>query len=273
LARITCKKANDMNMTNIVDWERGAPQWSAVLSAFHCSDSARGENSTLWPIYGPIVQAAAENRPYIVGQIGQSLDGRIATVTNQSHYINGGAARAHLHRLRALVDAVVVGVGTVIADDPQLTVRDTEGNHPARVIIDPQGRAPNDAKCFHDNGPRRIVIQSKPHVRPPGVECLQVKPDADGLVPQSIVVALAELGLSRILIEGGAFTLSRFLSEGCLDRLHILTGPIIIGSGKMGIQLPEISTLESAMRPRTNTFALPGEDILFDCEFDTLQST
>lgn len=258
-----------MNLTNIVDWERGAPQWSAVLSASHCNEPALGEKSTLWPIYGPIVHAAAENRPYIVGQIGQSLDGRIATVTNQSHYINGSAARAHLHRLRALVDAVVVGVGTVIADDPQLTVRDTEGNDPARVVIDPNGRAPGDAKCFHDDGARRIAIQSEPHVRPPGVECVQIKPGADGLSPQSILAALAELGLSRILIEGGAFTLSQFLSEECLDRLHILTGPIIIGSGKMGLQLPEISTLESAIRPRTNTIVLPGGDVLFDCDFDT----
>jgi len=261
-----------MNLTNIVDWERGALQWSAVLSASRSRDLSLGEESALWPIYGPIVQSALENRPYIVGQIGQSLDGRIATVTNQSHYINGIAARTHLHRLRALVDGVVVGVGTILADDPLLTVRNTEGDHPARIIIDPRGRVPDDAKCFEDDGVRRIVIQSEPHHRPVGVECVQVALSADGLPPQSVISALADMGLSRLLIEGGAFTLSRFVANGCLNRLHILTGPMIIGSGKMGLQLPEISALESALRPKTNTFMLPGGDVLFDCEFENPKS-
>jgi diaminohydroxyphosphoribosylaminopyrimidine deaminase/5-amino-6-(5-phosphoribosylamino)uracil reductase len=261
-----------MNLTNIVDWEHGAPQWSAVLSAYHCRDPALGEESALWPIYGPIVQSALENRPFIVGQIGQSLDGRIATVTNQSHYINGIAARSHLHRLRALVDGVVVGVGTVIADDPLLTVRNAEGDHPARIIIDPHGRVPNTAKCFADDGVRRIVIQSENHDRPAGVECVQVALSSDGFQPQNIISALADSGLSRLLIEGGAFTLSRFIAGEHLNRLHILSGPMIIGSGKMGIQLPEIPTLESALRPNTNTFILPEGDVLFDCEFQNHQS-
>ena len=262
-----------MEMINIVDWERGSPQWSAVVSASHSCDLALGEGSTLWPIYGPIIQGAAENHPFIVGQIGQSLDGRIATVTNQSHYINSEAARVHLHRLRALADVVVVGVGTVLADDPQLTVRHTEGRHPARVIIDPQGRAPTDAKCFRDDGVRRIVIQSESHIRPGGVECVRVPAGSDGLPPSGIVAALSELGLRRILVEGGAVTLSRFLAAGCLTRLHILTAPMIIGSGKMGIQLPEIATLDAAIRPCTRAHLLPGGDILFDCDIGALPST
>jgi len=256
-----------MELTNIVDWEHGAPQWSAVVSASHSCDVALGEKSVLWPIYGPIVHSVAENRPYIVGQIGQSLDGRIATVTNQSHYINGKAARVHLHRLRALLDAVVVGVGTVIADDPELTVRHTEGRHPARVVIDPHGRAPGNAKCFRDDGVRRIVVQSGSHSRPAGVECVQMDGTDDDLSPAGIVEALSAQGLSRLLIEGGAVTLSRFLAAGCLNRLHVLTAPMIIGSGKMGLQLPEISSLDAALRPRTNTFAFPDGDVLFDCEF------
>ncbi len=256
-----------MKVTDIVDWEHRAPQWSAVLSAAHNCDAALGEQSALWPIYAPLVRRIADNRPHIVGQLGQSLDGRIATVTNHSHYINGKAARVHLHRLRALSDAVIVGVGTVIADDPELTVRHTEGPHPARVVIDPHGRAPNNAKCFRDDGVRRLVVQSSSHARPSGVECVQVDAAADGLSPTGIIAALSAVGLSRLLIEGGAATLSRFLAEGCLNRLHVLTAPMIIGSGKMGLQLPEISSLEAALRPRTSTFVFPGGDVLFDCDF------
>ncbi len=84
----------------------------------------------------------------IVGQIGQSIDGRIATATGHSKYINGPAGLDHLHRLRSLVDAVVIGVGTAIADDPQLTVRRVAGPHPVRVVIDPNGRLPASARVF-----------------------------------------------------------------------------------------------------------------------------
>ena len=84
----------------------------------------------------------------VVGQCGQSIDARIATASGHSHYINGAEGLAHLHRLRALVDAVVVGVGTALADDPQLTVRRVAGPNPARVVIDPNGRlAPTRASA------------------------------------------------------------------------------------------------------------------------------
>ena len=88
----------------------------------------------------------------VVGQFGQSIDARIATASGHSHYINGADGLAHLHRLRALVDAVVVGVGTALADDPQLTVRRVAGPNPARVVIDPNGRLPPTARLLADDG-------------------------------------------------------------------------------------------------------------------------
>ena len=94
----------------------------------------------------------------VVGQCGQSIDARIATPTGHSHYINGEAGLAHLHRLRALVDAVVVGVGTAIKDDPQLTVRRVAGPSPARVVVDPSGRLPPSARVLAADGIRRLVI-------------------------------------------------------------------------------------------------------------------
>src|ERR1044071_4782095 len=85
-------------------------------------------------------EAGTTDRPFVIAQLGQSLDGRIATLSGDSKYINSASALDHLHRLRAQVDAVVVGVGTVVADDPQLTVRRVAGRSPARVVIDPRGR-------------------------------------------------------------------------------------------------------------------------------------
>ena len=143
------------------------------------------------------------------------------------------AGLAHLHRLRALVDAVVIGVGTAIADDPQLTVRRVEGPSPARVIIDPNGRLPSTARVLAADGIRRLVIAKAgtPAKLPAGVEIVPLPADQGRLAPAAIIAALADRGFRRILIEGGADTVSRFLAARCLDRLHVLVAPIILGAG------------------------------------------
>ena len=108
-------------------------------------------------VFGPLRKGAVDDL-VVVGQIGQSLDGRIATASGHSKYINGPAGIEHLHRLRALVDIIVVGVGTAIADDPQLTVRQVSGPQPVRAVIDPNGRLGSDARLFADDGVRRLLI-------------------------------------------------------------------------------------------------------------------
>jgi len=203
----------------------------------------------------------------IVGQIGQSLDGRIATESGHSKYINGPAGLVHLHRLRALVDAVVIGVGTAIADDPQLTVRRVAGPQPARVVIDPKGRLGAEARVFADNGVRRLLItgQGTRCTPPSGVEIVAL-PAADGqLAPSAILAALAGFGMRRILVEGGANTVSRFLAAGCLDRLHVMVAPIILGAGGFGLRLPPIERADQALRMPICVHKV-GDDVLFDCD-------
>jgi diaminohydroxyphosphoribosylaminopyrimidine deaminase / 5-amino-6-(5-phosphoribosylamino)uracil reductase len=210
------------------------------------------------------------DRPFVVAQLGQSLDGRIATVTGDSKYINGDAALDHLHAIRAHVDAVVVGIGTVIADDPQLTVRRAQGRNPARVVIDPRGRLPHDAQCVTlKDDARRIIIRREGSTTPlpAGVEALEIVGPADApLAPGDIVAALGRAGFARILIEGGARTVSDFIHAGCVDRLHMLVAPVLIGSGMPGLTLPTVETLGGALRPATRTYLLEGGDVLFDCE-------
>ena len=258
-------------MNAIVDWDHNAPQWLAVLSA------AGGQTATaalragsLWPVYGPLIRQAQDNQPFVLGQLGQSLDGRIATASGESHYINGPAAIVHLHRLRALVDAVVVGVGTAIADDPQLTVRHVEGPQPARVVIDLAGRLPPSARCLRPDGARRVVVQAHDRTRPAGVECLRLPTSEEGISPGDLVTGLQGLGFRRILVEGGANTLSRFLAAGSIHRLHLLMAPKIIGSGPPGIDFPGVIRLDTALRPQVATHAFPDGDILFDCDFSSI---
>lgn len=207
----------------------------------------------------------------VVGQLGQSLDGRIATPTSHSHYINGSAGLNHLHQLRSLVDAVVVGIGTAVADDPQLTVRRVSGPQPARVVIDRSGRLPTAARLLVDDGVRRLVIggpNARPSDRPDLPKDVEVTilPCPDGhIAPAAILAALAQRGLKRILIEGGAETVSRFLAARCLDRLHVVVAPIILGSGRSGLTLPPIERADEAMRMPIHVHRLDDE-VLFDCD-------
>ena len=216
--------------------------------------------------FSPIAQSDPQ-KAFVIAQLGQSLDGRIATVTGASRYINGPAALDHLHRLRAEVDAVIVGVGTVIADDPQLTVRRVEGATPVRVIIDPHGRAPAEARCLTDGfGPVIRVTCETSSCAATSADVITLPLYGNAFDPHQIVAALMQRGLRRLLVEGGARTVSSFIAARALDRLHVLLAPIIIGSGKTGLNLPPISTLTHALRPRMQAHPLPGGDALLDCE-------
>src|SRR5215510_7198113 len=216
--------------------------------------------------FGPL-RAGKVDDVVVVGQLGQSLDGRVATATGHSHYINGPSGLDHLHRLRALVDAVVIGIGTALADDPLLTVRRVSGPHPVRVVIDPDGRLPASARLLANDGVRRIIVTAggvQPAL-PRGCEIVAL-PKSDGQIPPSaIVAALAEQGLRRILIEGGADTVSRFLTAGCLDRLHVVVAPVVLGSGRVGLTLPPIERADQALRAPMHVHRL-GDEVLFDCD-------
>jgi diaminohydroxyphosphoribosylaminopyrimidine deaminase / 5-amino-6-(5-phosphoribosylamino)uracil reductase len=238
--------------------------WATVPDAFR---RAGGPLPPPWEeLFGPLRQGGADGL-VVVGQCGQSIDARIATPTGHSHYINGEAGLIHLHRLRALVDAVVVGVGTAIKDDPLLTVRRVEGPSPARVIVDPSGRLPPDARVLTADGIRRLVITG-PDARgqlPVGVERVPIDPHEGQLAPAAIIAALAVRGFRRLLIEGGADTVSRFVAARCLDRLHVVVAPIILGAGRSSLTLPPIDRVDEAL-PAPMRVHLLGGDVLLDCD-------
>lgn len=250
--------------------------WETIPHTFRHSENPLPQP---WQhIFGPLRRGLIDGL-VIVGQCGQSIDARIATVSGDSHYINGGTALDHLHRLRALVDAVVIGVGTAIADNPQLTVRRVSGPNPARVIIDPNGRLPLNARVLTEDGCRRIIAMTAGKARqfPSGVESIALVPDGGLLAPAAVLRELANRGLRRILIEGGSETLSRFLAARCLDRLHILVAPIILGGGRPSISLPPLKRIGDAVRFSMRAVSLDAcmpavtrgvatADVLLDCD-------
>ena len=231
-----------------------------------------------WTTSSPLTDAARQMlelylpvqlQPTIaIGQAGQSLDGRIATVEGHSHYVTGTADILRLHRLRALVDAVVVGAGTVAADNPRLTVRHVEGENPVRVVLDPDGRLDRTCHVFSDGAAPTIEIR-----RRPGIGVLAVSGDnavllpvgPTGFDPADILGALRTRGLGRVLVEGGGITVSRFLQAKALDRLHITVAPLLIGSGRPALVLDPVATLDDALRPVCRHFRL-GSDMLFDLD-------
>lgn len=208
-------------------------------------------------------------RPIVIAQLGQSLDGRIATTSGESKYINGPHALDHLHALRAEVDAVVVGAGTVAADDPLLTVRRVPGRNPARVVLDPSGRVDPAARCFDPDGARRLVVRRAGvcAALADGVEEIAIDvADAGLLAPRAIVSALAAQGFARILVEGGPRTLAAFLDAGCIHTLHVFVSPVILGAGRIGLERKQCDSLADALRPPARVHVFPDGDVLFECD-------
>jgi diaminohydroxyphosphoribosylaminopyrimidine deaminase / 5-amino-6-(5-phosphoribosylamino)uracil reductase len=239
-------------------------EWDQFLVHFFCNEPL--PKSTLRSIFEPLHHPTIDSM-FVIGQIGQTMDGRIATVSGQSKYVNGSSGLTHLHQLRALVDAVVVGVGTVIADNPQLTVRKINGKSPARVVIDPRARLAPHHVIWQDDGIQKIwIVAEGTNVSPPPQVNLLQLPLKDGTIdPALILKNLFIRGLKRVLIEGGAETLSRFMVAKCLDRLHLIVAPIVMGSGRLSFNLPQIEHMDEALRLEVQTHLL-GSDVLFDCD-------
>ncbi|KPQ01322.1 RibD family protein [Marinobacter sp. HL-58] len=234
---------------------------------------ATAEAKSLLSVFLPLCCPLSRGAPSrVIGQLGQSLDGRIATVTGASKFINGEDGITHLHRLRAVSEAVIVGAGTAATDNPRLTVRKAPGANPVRVVIDRNRRVPDNHHLFSDEaaptlrlvaGEYRAGHKLIPRQGVTEVPCLG---SDSTTAPAHILSVLADFGLRKIFVEGGGLTVSAFLSADLLDRLHVMVAPMIIGSGRPAFSLPEISHLGSALRPRAQMLDL-GSDMLFDLDF------
>jgi len=218
-------------------------------------------------LYLPIC-SATDTAPITVGHLGQSLDGFIATHSGESQYVTGEENILHLHRMRALCDAVVVGAGTIAADDPQLTTRHVPGPSPLRVVLDPTRRLAEHYKVFTDDSAVTLYVCARPlagsgetHVG--HAEILALDEGPDGVDVGQVLRELRRRGCHRIFVEGGGVTVSMFLEASLLDRLHVAVAPLIIGDGRPAIRLPARAALGDCHRPPHRVFRMGG-DVLFD---------
>jgi len=175
-----------------------------------------------------------------------------------------------VHRLRALCDVVVVGAGTVAADDPQLTTRLVPGPNPVRVILDPGRRLRPEHRIFSDRTGTTLYVCARSLIRA-GESAVGLAPivgvggGADGIDFREVIGLLRERGWKRIFVEGGGVTVSAFFAAKLLDRLHVAIAPLLIGEGRPAIRLTPPAALGDCHRPPYRVFRT-GSDILFDCE-------
>ncbi|GAA1630023.1 bifunctional diaminohydroxyphosphoribosylaminopyrimidine deaminase/5-amino-6-(5-phosphoribosylamino)uracil reductase RibD [Georgenia ruanii] len=192
----------------------------------------------------PWTTAVRRGRPWLIGKTATSLDGRVAAADGTSRWITGPDARAHAHVVRAGVDAIVVGTGTVLADDPALTARGPDGrpapHQPVRVVIG------------HRDVPDTARVRSGPG------EWLHLRTHDLG----AVLAELDRRGLRRVLLEGGPALLSAALRRGLVDELHAYVAPVLLGAGPGAVGDLGITTIADAARWRTRRTEQLGPDLL-----------
>lgn len=210
--------------------------------------------------------------PYVTLKAALSLDGRIAAPSGESQWLTGAAARRQVQLLRAEVDAIAVGVGTVLADNPRLTVRIPRRRRPMRIVFDAKLRTPTDARLLNDGGGSVILVartdasrERSERLREAGAGILRVPGarDGEGVSLRPALRALAHEGVNHILVEGGGRLATSLLAERLVDRLVLFYAPILLGGERLLVGNLGIPRLKQAPRVQEAAWRRVGDDIWF----------
>lgn len=215
--------------------------------------------------------------PFVTLKFAQTIDGRIASVTGHSRWISSPASRIFAHRLRSTHDAILVGVGTVLADDPELTVRHVKGRNPVRIVVDSHLRLPLEAKILQNQEKARTIIATTSQAPPrkirklkaQGIEtlCLDGMMNAEGSGRVDLPKLLQELGqrqIASVLVEGGAAIITSLLHGKLADRLVIIVAPKILGRGIEAIADLGNQSMDEAIKLDFRKVSRRGGDIIID---------
>jgi diaminohydroxyphosphoribosylaminopyrimidine deaminase/5-amino-6-(5-phosphoribosylamino)uracil reductase len=209
--------------------------------------------------------------PFVTMKFAQTLDGKIATVSGDSRWISGSDSLKFTHRLRSFHDAILVGVDTIIRDDPRLTARLVKGSNPLKIIIDSQLRTPLDSKVLNGKLSHSTIIATTPLSSPQRVKRYQsrganvwiIKKDkANRVHLPTLLRKLGQRGICSILVEGGSETIHSFLTKRLADHLFIFIAPKIIGKGVIALDASVTRRLKNEIPFSNSDFFLSGEDLL-----------
>jgi GTP cyclohydrolase II len=211
---------------------------------------------------------SSEQRPFVVVKYAQSIDGRIATSSGDSKWISGEEERAVSHALRARCDAIMIGAGTVLADDPQLTVRLVHGASPLRVVADSTLRISAEARVLDDEAASVVITtersdpEKRDRLRARGVAVRMVRPGPGGIHLPSALRMLKGMGVDSLLVEGGARLVTSLLAHELADRLVVAIAPLILGEGTQSVGDLGIGSIREGLRLGHPSMHSVGDDVL-----------
>jgi GTP cyclohydrolase II len=212
---------------------------------------------------------APDGRPFVVLKYTQTLDGRIAAATSDAGRIGGEAENQISHALRAACDAVLVGVGTVLSDDPQLTVRAIPGRSPARVILDSRLRSPLTAAVFSPDAPTYVMTaahvghqRKRLALAARHIAVRDIRPGPAGLDIPAVLHQLRTEGIRSVIVEGGARVITSMLAAGVVDRVIVSISPRILGRGTDAVGELHNQRIADALRLNGHTVHLIGATII-----------
>lgn len=225
----------------------------------------------------PYLSWVIRRRPWVTLKSAMSADGRVATVTGASKYLTGEPARRHVHRLRNAADAIVVGIGTVLADDPALTCREVAGGRdPVRVVLDSRGRLRPEARLLHTGSPAPTLVYTLASAAPAhalgasGVEVIRVGEREEHVDLAAVVRDLGERGLLWLLVEGGPTIHAALLAQGLADSWIGYWAPLILGGPAPGpVGGPGVSDLGAAIALTPLRARRIGADVLVQGEIES----
>jgi len=215
--------------------------------------------------------------PLVTIKFAQTLDGRIATAKGDSQWISSEEFQKLAHRLRAIHDAILVGIDTVLADNPRLTVRLVKGRNPTRIILDSRLRMPLDSEVVRNRNEAPVLIATTAHadkerrsqLQELGVEVLEVPPDASGGIDlKHLLRALGERNISSLLVEGGAKVITSFLRQKLVDKLVVAIAPKIMGRGIDAVGELNITQISQALKLNFQKVSRVGEDVIIEARID-----
>ena len=215
--------------------------------------------------------------PLVTLKFAQTLDGRIATATGDSQGISSAPFRRLVHRLRAANDAIMVGVDTILTDNPRLTVRLVKGRNPSRIVLDSRLRTPPDAGVVQNReaAPTIIATTSQAdekkvsHLREAGIEVLVTRQDEAGKVDlRQLLGMLGERGISSVLVEGGAGVITSFLRRNLADNAVIAIAPKIMGKGVAAVGELKIREVGQTLKLSFTKIYRMGEDLVIEARFN-----
>lgn len=207
-------------------------------------------------------------RPYVVIKYAQSIDGRIATTTGDSRWISGEEERVLSHAMRAACDGIMVGVGTVLNDDPQLTVRLVPGPSPTRIVLDSELRSPPSSRVFDRSAPtlaittERSDARARAELRERDVAVHVVTSGPAGVDMEAAMQLLSELGIATLLVEGGQRVITSLLRTKCADRVVVALAPVFLGRGVEAVGDLGVERVTGGVALTNRSVVLAGKDVV-----------